>query len=143
MAKILIVLFFGLIMEAIGVVCLGKGLKEIGEPAQLNVGEIARLLGRGALNKNILQGIAWEAAYFGCLLYLMSQADISFVWPVSALGFVLTALSAHFLLGEYVSPLRWFGVSLIVAGAAVITYTEKVKTEAPSPALSQSRLESK
>ncbi|MSU36658.1 MAG: hypothetical protein EXS36_16480 [Pedosphaera sp.] len=143
MAKLLIVLFVGLILEAVGVVYLGKGLKEIGEPPQVNAGEIARLLGRGATNKHILLGIALEAAYFGCLLYLMSQADISFVWPVSALGFVLTALSAHFLLGEYVSPLRWFGVSLIVAGAGVITYTETVKTESRSPTISQSKLESR
>ncbi len=142
MARILIVLFFGLVLEAIGVVFLGKGLKEIGEPAQLNAGEIARLLGRGAMNRNILLGIAWETAYFGCILYMMSQADISFVWPVTALGFVLTALSAHFLLGEYISPLRWLGVCLIVAGAAVITYTEKVKIDSRSAVTSQSTRDS-
>ena len=133
MTKLLTILLLGLIVEAVGVVYLGKGLKEIGEPAQLNLGEVARLVGRGVTNKNIILGVAWEAAYFGCLLYLMSQADISFVWPVTALGFVLIALSAHFILGEYVSPLRWFGVCLITVGVAVIAYTEKVQQDGRTP----------
>lgn len=127
MGRILAVLFFGLIVEAIGVVYLGKGLKEIGEPARLSFEEIGRLLVRGATNANLLRGVALEAAYFGCILYMMSQADVSFVWPVTALGFFLTTLFANLILHEYVSPLRWLGVSLIVVGAGLITYTETVK----------------
>lgn len=57
----------------------------------------------------------------------MSRGDVSFVWPLTSLGFVLTTLAARFVLQEAVSPLRWFGVCLIVLGAGVITYTEKVK----------------
>jgi drug/metabolite transporter (DMT)-like permease len=35
---------------------------------------------------------------------------------------------------ETVSPLRWLGVCLIVLGAGVITYTEKVKPQSEPPA---------
>lgn len=133
MGRILVVLFFGLIVEAVGVVYLGKGLKEIGEPAQLSASEILRMIGRGLTNGNLVLGVALEAGYFGCILYMMSQADVSFVWPVTALGFVLTTFFAKVLLHEYVSPLRWAGVCLIVAGAALITYTESVKHEKHAP----------
>ncbi len=134
MIRLLIVLCFGLLMEAVGVVLLSKGIKEIGDMAQVDPGEILRLVGRGATNRNILLGVAFEAGFFGCLLFLMSHGDVSFIWPLTALSFVLTTLAAKLFLHEHVSGLRWCGVLLIILGAGVITYTEKVKGDAKKPA---------
>jgi drug/metabolite transporter (DMT)-like permease len=134
MLKLVAILLAGLICEAAGVVFLSKGLKQIGEAAAINLPEIARLIGRGATNGNVLIGVALEAAFFGTLLYLMSRGDVSFVWPLTALGFVLTTLAAKFILHEEVSLLRWSGVLLIVLGAGLITYSEKLqKKNAPPP----------
>ena len=127
MTKLILVLLVGLVMEAIGVVFLSRGLKEIGEMQTVSAGEIFRLVGQGATNRHILVGVALEAAFFGCLLFLMSHGDVSFVWPLTSLGFVLTTLAARYWLAEKVVPLRWFGVLLIVIGAGIITYTEKSK----------------
>ncbi|HTH47728.1 MAG TPA: hypothetical protein VMB21_09480, partial [Candidatus Limnocylindria bacterium] len=62
MIRLLLVLLFGLLLEAIGVVLLSKGIKEIGDLAQVNAGEIVRLIGRGVTNRNVLIGVAFEAA---------------------------------------------------------------------------------
>jgi drug/metabolite transporter (DMT)-like permease len=126
MIKLIVILIIGLVLEAVGVVFLSKGVKEIGEASAINVSEIARLIGRGVTNRNILLGTLFETAFFGTLLYLMSRGDISFVWPLTSLGFVLTVIAAKFILHEQVSGLRWAGVILIVAGAGLITYSEKV-----------------
>lgn len=146
MNKLILVLLAGLVMEAVGVVLLSRGLKTIGEMQTVSAGEILRLVGQGATNKNILAGVAFEAAFFGCLLFLMSHGDVSFVWPLTSLGFVLTTLAARFLLAEKVVPLRWFGVLLIVLGAGIITYTEKAKKSAAAasaadPAVHQASLQ--
>jgi len=134
MIRLLTVLCFGLLMEAVGVVLLSKGIKEIGDMAQVDLGELLRLVGRGATNRNILLGVAFEAGFFGCLLFLMSHGDVSFIWPLTALSFVLTTLAAKLFLHEHVSGLRWCGVLLIILGAGVITYTEKVKGDAKKTA---------
>lgn len=134
MIRLLTVLCFGLLMEAVGVVLLSKGIKEIGGMEQVDLGELLRLVGRGATNRNILLGVAFEAGFFGCLLFLMSHGDVSFIWPLTALSFVLTTLAAKLFLHEHVSGLRWCGVLLIILGAGVITYTEKVKGDAKKPA---------
>jgi drug/metabolite transporter (DMT)-like permease len=142
MTRLLAVLITGLFLEAIGVVLLSRGLKEIGELERVGVSEILRMVRTGVTNRNLLAGIAFEAAFFGCLLHLMSRGDVSFVWPLTSLGFVLTTLAARLVLREEVSPLRWFGVCLIVLGAGVITYTEKLKTSAssaPPPVRSEPR----
>jgi drug/metabolite transporter (DMT)-like permease len=127
MYKILLILLLALVFEAVGVVFLSAGLKQIGEPAQLNTAEIGRLIVRGATNRNILLGVLLEAIFFGALLYLLSQRDVSLVWPLTSLGFVITALAARLVLKEEVSWVRWCGVALIVVGAGLITWSEKMK----------------
>jgi len=47
------------------------------------------------------------------------------IWPLTSLGFVLTALSAKFILREHVAGTRWIGVALIVAGAALVSWSER------------------
>ena len=134
MTKILIVLILALVVEAVGVVSLSKGLKQIGEVQTVSAGEIGRIIGRGATNPSVLLGVALEAAFFGALLYLLSQRDVSLIWPLTSLGFVITAIAAKYILKEEVSALRWAGVALIVVGAALVSYSEKAKTKPPESA---------
>ena len=133
MTKLLIVLLLALTVEAVGVVFLSQGLKQIGEAQSVTVREIARVIRRGAGNPSILLGVALEAAFFGALLYLLSQKDVSLIWPLTSLGFVLTALSARLILHEQVSALRWAGVLLIVLGAGLVSYSEKDKDPGKTP----------
>jgi len=134
MTKVLIVLMLALVVEAVGVVFLSKGLKQIGEVQTISAHEISRIIGKGATNPSILLGVALEAAFFGALLYLLSQRDVSLIWPLTSLGFVITALAAKFILNEQVSALRWAGVALIVIGATLVSYSEKAKAKAGDPA---------
>ena len=127
MPKIILILLVALVLEAVGVVYLSAGLKQIGEVQHISAGEIARVVARGATNKNILLGVFFEAIFFGTLLYLLSQRDVSLIWPLTSLGFVITALAAKLVLKEEVSWVRWMGVALIVLGAGVITWSEKMK----------------
>lgn len=137
MAKFLTILLIALVFEAVGVVLLSKGLKQIGEAKRITAAEVAGLVGRGLANSNILLGVLFEAIFFAGLLVLMSRSDVSVIWPLTALGFVLTTLAARFILHEDVSAIRWTGVVLIMAGAALITWSENGKeppagTQAPA-----------
>ncbi|MCP5519661.1 MAG: EamA family transporter [Verrucomicrobiales bacterium] len=135
MFKLLAILLVGLVFEAVGVVFLSKGLKEVGEMQQINVAEIVRVVKAGLTNPRLLLGVFFEALFFGCLLVLMARSDISFIWPLTSLGFVLTTLAARFVLHERVVTTRWLGVCCIVLGAGLITWTEHHKpAAAPQPA---------
>ena len=131
MAKFILILLVALMFEAVGVVFLSGGLKQIGEVKQVNVAEIIGVIKRGITNRDILIGVFFEAIFFGALLYLLSQKDVSLIWPLTAMGFVVTTFAAKIFLHEQVSGLRWAGVCLIVAGAALITYSEKMKKPVP------------
>jgi drug/metabolite transporter (DMT)-like permease len=137
--KFILIMLIALVFEAIGVVFLSAGLKQIGEPKTINAAEIASLITRGATNKNILLGVFFEAIFFGFLLYMLSQKDVSIVWPLTALGFVITSLAARIFLKEEISTVRWAGICLIVLGAGLVTWSAKPKEREPdeqSPASS-------
>lgn len=124
MLKFVLILVVGLVLEAIGVVLLSRGLKDIGEMERVSVSEIVRLVKAGATHPKILCGVAFEAGFFGILLFLLSRADVSLVWPLTSLGFVITAVAARFYLHEQVTPMRWAGVALIVLGAGLVSWSE-------------------
>src|ERR1700744_2567363 len=124
MAKIFLILILAAIIESVAVAFLRGGLKELHGAQEISVGEIARVIKEGAPNGKIVLGIALEAVFFGALLYMLSQRDVSFVWPLTSLGFIVTALAAHFILHEKVSAMRWAGVLLIALGASLTSYSE-------------------
>ena len=131
MLKLLIILFIGLVFESTGVVLLKKGMTQIGEVRVINVKEIGRITKAGLSNPQIQLGVFFEALFFICLLILMSQSDISFLWPLTGLSFVFATIAAIWFLHEQVSPVRWVGVGLIVIGAALISYSEQQKEKPP------------
>src|SRR6266513_6489408 len=129
--KFILIMLVALVFEAIGVVFLSGGLKQIGEPKMMNAAEITSLITRGATNKNTLMGVVFEAIFFGFLLYMLSQKDVSIVWPLTALGFVITSLAAKIFLNEEISSVRWAGICLIVLGAGLVTWSAKQKEREP------------
>lgn len=130
MVKFLIILLIGLTFESTGVVLLKKGMKQIGDIKKVNKEEIARVVKAGATSPSILLGVFFEALFFATLLILMAKSDISLLWPLTGLSFVFATFAAMFFLGEKVTPLRWVGVLLVVAGAIVISYSEKLNENA-------------
>jgi uncharacterized membrane protein len=51
---------------------------------------------------------------------LLSWADLSYVLPVTALGYVLNAFMGKLFLDEQITIARWAGTLLIVAGTALV-----------------------
>ncbi|MDE3195827.1 MAG: EamA family transporter [Acidobacteriota bacterium] len=63
--------------------------------------------------------IVWTFAHMA----LLSWADLSYVMPVTAIGYVVTAFAGKFFLGEIVSPQRWAGIVLITIGVTLVGRT--------------------
>jgi len=139
MIKLILILLIGLVFESIGVVLLKKGMTQIGEVRTVNMESVMRVVKAGITSPQILLGVFFEALFFGCLLVLMSKSDISFLWPLTALSFVFTTITAMMFLHEKVSVVRWTGVVFIVIGAAFISYSEHVKKPAEDGSVSESR----
>ena len=127
MTKIIVILIVASIIESIGIAVLKGGLNEVRGATAITPREIGRVIMSGVTNGKILAGIGLEAVFFGCLLYMMSVRDVSFIWPLTSLGFIVTTLAAQFILHEKVTSSRWAGVVLIALGASLTSYSEAAK----------------
>lgn len=68
----------------------------------------------------VMLGISLLILWMLSRMALLSWADLSYVLPVTALGYVANALMGRFFLYEYVTPWRWAGTLLIAAGTILV-----------------------
>jgi uncharacterized membrane protein len=107
--------------NTIGNYALAVGMKS----APPDAGPILSLL-----EPAVLAGIVLLIVWTLLRLQLLKRADLTFVLPVTAVGYVLNAWMGAVFLHEHVSAQRWAGTLLIVAGAA-LTGVGAAKTEPP------------
>lgn len=72
------------------------------------------------LNPWVCLGISLLIVWALSRMTLLSWADLSYVLPLTASGYVLTVLAGRVFLAEQVSWQRWAGSFLIVAGAVLV-----------------------
>src|SRR5215470_15974525 len=111
-----------------GDVYLAKGMKQIGE---ISPGRWKDLL-FAPLNLYVALGIVLLMIFYLSYLASLSWADLSYIMPATTFGYVLTALLAHFMLGEHVPVTRWIGILMITAGVGFITGGPSL-TATPTP----------
>jgi drug/metabolite transporter (DMT)-like permease len=109
-----------LALRAFGNLSLAWGTKHLGETLAAD----PRVYIRSMAAPYIAAGIAMLILALLVRLALLSVADLSFILPMTAIGYVLAALLGKFSpLHETVSPRRWLAVALIFAGAALVSST--------------------
>ena len=86
---------------------------------------------RSMMDPFVAMGIAMLIVALLARLALLSVADLSFILPVTAVGYVLAALLGRIFLHETVSPQRWLAVGLIFGGAALVGSTPLRTTGKP------------
>jgi drug/metabolite transporter (DMT)-like permease len=115
-------LFFALIVLAGtgGELCVSRAMKQIGEVHDFRPTAVGRVFLRALRVKWLWIGIAMMTVGFFSLLAILSFENVSFVVPVSALGYVAGALGGRFFLGESVNWRRWVGILLVCAGVTLV-----------------------
>ena len=114
---LLVLLFIGL--RGFGNLAMAFGTKRLPEP--LGVHPAAYL--QAMLDPAVAAGIAMLIFSMFTRLALLSRADLSFVLPVTAVGYVLAAVLGTVFLHEHVTAIHWLAAFLIFAGVAVVGST--------------------
>jgi drug/metabolite transporter (DMT)-like permease len=108
-----------LALRAFGNLSLAWGTKHL--PETLAADPMVYL--RSMLDPGVAAGIVMLIVAMLVRLALLSVADLSFILPMTAIGYVLAAALGRFFLHESVSLHRWLAVGLIFAGAALVGST--------------------
>ncbi len=111
--------------NVIGNVALSHGMRHAGSVVSASPLDYLRAF----LRPWTVAGVVVLTAWMLTNLALLSRADLSFVLPVTASGYVLIALAGHFFLGEHISAVRWLGIAAITLGVVLTEETPSRTTE--------------
>jgi drug/metabolite transporter (DMT)-like permease len=111
------VLFGVMIFGAFGDIALSRGMKDVGHISVGHLGELISAIFTPWVGVGILLLLLFFAAY----LTALSFADLTYVLPATAIGYIIMALMAKFFLHEHISAQRWAGIALITLGVGFVT----------------------
>lgn len=127
-----VVLFF-LALRAVGNSAMAWGMKQVPQRMSMN----PALYLRAMLNPFVALGVIALVLALLTRMTLFSLADLSFVLPVTAIGYVVAVILGKVFLHEAVSHQRWLGTLLIFAGAALVGSTTRNTTSRNSKSISE------
>jgi drug/metabolite transporter (DMT)-like permease len=114
-----------LLLRPFGNLSLAWGMRHFSEA--LSVYPLVYL--RALLNPFVALGIGMLILALLTRMALLSVADLSFVLPLTATGYVFSALLGKMFLNEQVSAGRWAGTLFIFLGIALVGSTPVRSTE--------------
>jgi uncharacterized membrane protein len=123
--KIWSVLLFFLALKAAGNSWMAWGMKQVPEKMSMD----PALYLRAMVNPFVALGIAALILALLTRMALLSLADLSFVLPVTAIGYVIAVFLGKVFLHETVTRQRWMGTLLIFAGALLVGSTSRKTTK--------------
>lgn len=109
---------------------LGVGLHQIGSL----LGKPPAAYVTALFNPYAAAGVALLIVWMITHMMLLSWADLSYVLPLTSLGYVLTAVAGRVFLHETVSWTRWMGVCVIVLGFSLVSRTSPASAPAKKKA---------
>ena len=84
-------------------------MRLIGATHRLDESDMLGLIVQGLTSPVIWLGIGLLVVFFVLFAAALSWADLSFVLPATAFGYVLNVACGYYVLHEVVTPARWVG----------------------------------
>lgn len=105
-----------MLTASVGDTLLSRGMAQVGQVDLHHLG----LLWHALFNPFVIAGIVLLIGFFASYMTALSWADLTFVMPATAFGYVVVALLSRFWLHEHLSLYRWAGIFLIVCAVGFV-----------------------
>lgn len=121
MIDIIALVLILVVVISFGQVLMKRGLKNMGG---INLNEVlSAKLFSVIFEKNIFFGIVLYVISTLLWLVILSKVELSFAYPLIALGYVVTAILAKLFFNENITLMRWMGILLVLGGVFLISKT--------------------
>ena len=120
--------FLVVLLRPLGNLSLAWGMKHF--PQIVSISPLPYL--RAMTNPYVAGGILLLILSLLVRMALLSLADLSYVVPMTAVGYVVSTALAEFFLRENVSAKGWIGTALVFLGAAVVGTASRARTNQPA-----------
>jgi ceramide glucosyltransferase len=113
--------------SSLGEILSAKGMQQVGD-VSFRPRALLRSIGRMISTPYLFAGVGCLAISFFSFISLLSYADLSFVVPLTAVGYITNTVGARFFLKERISKERWLGTLLVAFGVALISADNRLET---------------
>lgn len=107
-----------LVLESAGQILEKKGVNQITQ--YTNVSLSWEFFHKVITNFYLVGGVACVFIGFIIWIYLLSQFNLTYIYPMGALLYILVTVQAWIFLGDQLSVTRMIGIGVIVLGCALI-----------------------
>jgi drug/metabolite transporter (DMT)-like permease len=105
-----------MLTASVGDTLLSRGMTQVG---RVDFHHLPLLL-HALFNPFVAGGILLLIGFFSSYMTALSWADLTFVMPATAFGYVVVALLSRFWLHEHLSVYRWIGIILITSAVGFV-----------------------
>ena len=105
--------------NVLGNFSLTWGMRQVGRVLSLSPWPYIAAL----FNPWVAVGVTLLIVWLISQMTLLSWADLSYVLPVTSVGYVMVALVGRFCLHEEITMGRWLGIGLIMMGVMLVSKT--------------------
>lgn len=118
--KVLSIIVFAEIWGVVGQILYKKGATQIGTPKLRDFSSCVSFTKKTLTNPSIMTGLVFITA--GLLIWLaaLAQAELSLVFPITSIQYIVTMVAAHYLLGEKINKLKLIGTVLVMIGITLV-----------------------
>src|ERR1700750_747057 len=122
-----LILLAVMLTASVGDTLLSRGMAQVGPVDFRHLDRLWHAL----FNPFVAPGMIRRVGFFASYMTALSWADLTFVMPATAFGYVVVALLSRFWLNEQLSIYRWAGIVLLVCAVGFVAGGPS-RTEHPS-----------
>lgn len=123
MIKIFVLVLISEILTAGGQIFLKKSANLAGEHDLKKVGAHFRFLSEVFSRPELWAAFVFMTLGLIAWLFALAEGDLSLVFPLGSIQYILILFLAHFMLGEKIDKMKLIGTLLVVAGIVLIAIT--------------------
>jgi drug/metabolite transporter (DMT)-like permease len=120
MLRVLIAMTIAAASAAVGQILVRRGMQQVGSLENYAPMALLVYFGHTVTNTYVILGTALNTVFYILFLAALSWTDVTVVLPMTAIEYGFAAFLAVIFLREQVSPVRWFGIALVIVGVIFI-----------------------
>jgi multidrug transporter EmrE-like cation transporter len=120
MAKYILLILSGVLLNAFAQLLLKKGMLGIGY-FEVRFQDFLPMIKKVAANYYILSGLGSYVISVAIWLLVLARVEVSYAYPFLSVGYVVVTLMGYFIFHESLSWMRVVGISIIILGVILLS----------------------
>ena len=119
--KVMLLILLSELWNVTGQIIFKKSTNTIDAGSMRGVSGHARYIKSALMKNSIWMGFGFQVLCVATWLVALAQADLSFVFPMGSIQYILVLFCTYIFLGEKIDRMKLTGTILVIAGIVLIT----------------------